>query len=857
MSGRKVFRLMFSLVVALMFLFVSLSGLGHRRAVAYQGEHAGIVSLTALSPEAHGQAGITQTWENMGLYGATVSAIAIDPVSNVPTGTVYVGATAGSGLYRSDDGGLSWTGVYTPASVQALAVDTVNDIVWARTSVNQVITSADRGQTWYAVTNLPSHLVAIHDIVVSGSLVFIGGDRMVARSDDAGATWTTAPIPYTAPGQGQLRLALDKLKDRIFAASDNEIYVSPISAMSFITSSGGVTSSHGIHNIISIAASPHIPDLLFVGTGDTGLRALYRSTDGGVSWTQIFQNGPAVGYIVFHPVHTQTVYAGGQQSADGGVSFTPLGNGAGNSHLAIYPTNPYTMFGAVDQGINRSTNGGANFQPVNEGLDGVVVQAVAQNPRDLGLFFVSTNSGAGRTFDAGKTWEFPLGVSSHFGDAVLAPYEKVTDTAKVYMGEFVSSNYADNITTLGSPSLRSLIENSGCTGQCAAFINAIAANPANDDHLYAASGGFHIPPGGDRELPFGGMWESTDGGTTWVSNTLDYVGLYGTLPYTTPVRTVLFATNDLAYAALGDFRGEQELSPGMYGGVISRTTGGNWQLLSTITNPITSVVEALAVDPNDPQHLWVGTGPPSPGLYQTLDGGISWEKRQPPVGGVFQAVAIHPRIPSIVFAAVGKDVYRSDDSGLHWTIISSPPSSAEPVESIFLPVRPPASVHDLTGTVHTFSGTGTGTFVNLSWVAPADPRFQGVHIRGDDTNPPRTSIEGTSLATLPAAQLTATISLPNDPYYVTVFPYDRDGRYGVGASLMISGTSVTPAQPPGPPPVAAATLRAAGTVHLAAEDINDYLFAGTDTGLYRIALGELGAGSQYTVYLPLLLRGAP
>lgn len=59
---------------------------------------------------------VTDTWENLEIYGAQVSAIAIAPGSNPPTGTVYAGTTSGSGLHRSTDGGLTWESVYIKAT---------------------------------------------------------------------------------------------------------------------------------------------------------------------------------------------------------------------------------------------------------------------------------------------------------------------------------------------------------------------------------------------------------------------------------------------------------------------------------------------------------------------------------------------------------------------------------------------------------------------------------------------------------------------------------------------------------------------------------------------------------------------
>lgn len=803
------------------------------------------------APASATQGIITRTWENLGVYGAVVSAIAIDPNTNPPTGTVYAGTTSGRGLYRSTDGGLTWEGIYT-ASVQALAVNTTGRIVWA-VSERGVITSADGGTTWHNVP-YPPGIFGWARLVVSGSLTVLGAGETVARSRDGGATWDTTTLP--CHGCQVTALAVDKINGRLFAATDNEVYVSPIAPLNFITSSGGVTSSHKMQNITALGVSPHISGVVYAGTGDTGQQALYRSDDGGVSWTQLYSNVAGVGYIVFHPVLTQTVYAGGMRSDDG-LTFSPLGFGAGNSHLAIYPTAPYTMFGAIDQGINRSTDGGNTFFPVNTGIDGVVVQDFTQNPRDLGLYFVNTKSGIGRSFNGGQQWEFPLGyvpgtpsqpVGSHFGGAALAPYYEAANTRKVFLGELFSDDYGDTTQNLGNPSLRSRIESSGCSGQCAAFINTIAVDPADGNRVYAAVGAHHIPPGGGQEQPYGGLWESTDGGTTWNQHTTDYSASYGTLPYTTPARVVVFATGGLAYAGLGDFRNHTDFGGGMFGGVVSRTSTGSWQLLATITNPITASVEGLAVDPNDPQHIWVGTGGPNPRLYHSTDGGLSWEDRTPPGGdGAFQAIAVHPALRNIIFAASRTRVFYSKDGGLHWVQLTSPPAAAaEPIQRILLPILPPAPVSNLTGTV-------TGGQVVLSWTNPTGPRFQGVHIRHSTTAPPRTSVEGNAVVTLTAASTSYTASLSGGVDYFTVFPYDSAGRYGIGARLVVSGGTVMLPKAEGAGQVA--LLNTAEVRRAAAEADTAYLFVGTDHGLYRTEVGDLA--TAYQTFLPLVLRNYP
>ncbi len=764
---------------------------------------------------------ITQTWENLGIYGGIISALAVDSADNPPHGVVYAGTTSGQGLYRTLDGGDSWTGVYT-SSVQALGVNETDHIVWG-ISQQGIITSADRGATWNPVP-YPSGIFGWAQLVVNGRTTLLASGNTVARSTDGGATWATAALPCS--GCQVSGLTLDSLGSRIFAATNTDVYVSDLATLSFSVTGTG----HGMQGIISLAASPHIADLLYAGTGDLGgsvRHSVFRSTDAGATWSKIYDAGSAVAYIVFHPALTQTVYLAGTKYD--GSSFTPMGFGAGNSELAIHSSAPYTMYGTLDQGVNRSTDGGASFQAANQGIDGVVVQDFAQNPRDLGVFFVNTKNGLGRTFNGGVTWDFPFGFS-HFGGAVAAPYSDTTYTQRAFLGEYFSSDYGDNVMPLGNPSLRSQIEGSGCTN-CFAVINGIDADPANPDIVYAAVGGFHNPSG-SKEEPHGGLWASSDGGTTWTQHTTNYSASYATLPYTTPARLVAFSQGGTAYAVLGDFRNHTNFGGNVFGGVISRTTTSAWQLLATTTNPITASVEGLAIDPNNPLHIWVGTGYPQSRLFHSEDGGVTWDDRTPIGGamGAFQAIAVHPTNSQIVFAAARNDVYLSDDDGLTWTLLLKPPTGAatsEAIQRILLPILPPASVTGLSGSV---TGGTPGAQLNLSWTNPSDGRFQGVIIRGDASKMPRTSVEGTAHGTIISPTNSATIPLPADPYSVTVIPYDSQGRYGVGTQVVVNGSTVT--------------VLGSGSgfrLQAAAAQGKEAVVAGTPNGLFQLPLdGVLG-----------------
>lgn len=62
-------------------------------------------SAPALAPTVPPSDVVTQTWEDPGIYGAQVSSVAIDASDDPPSGTIHVGTTSASGLYRGTDGG--------------------------------------------------------------------------------------------------------------------------------------------------------------------------------------------------------------------------------------------------------------------------------------------------------------------------------------------------------------------------------------------------------------------------------------------------------------------------------------------------------------------------------------------------------------------------------------------------------------------------------------------------------------------------------------------------------------------------------------------------------------------------------
>jgi photosystem II stability/assembly factor-like uncharacterized protein len=181
------------------------------------------------------------------------------------------------------------------------------------------------------------------------------------------------------------------------------------------------------------------PNTLYVGEGDYYDSAywLLKSTDGGSTWSIIWDRtkglesglnalvidstNPAILYAGTDDDYSSTPGAGGLfKSVDGGASWskTPLGDTA-VSALAIDPTNSSTLYAAIEggfiqprgfRGLFKSTDGGASWVAIKSGLEGVMasrfrVTALVIDQGSANIIYAATSGvGVFRSTDSGATW---------------------------------------------------------------------------------------------------------------------------------------------------------------------------------------------------------------------------------------------------------------------------------------------------------------------------------------------------------------------------------------------------------------------------------------------------------------------
>ncbi len=154
----------------------------------------------------------------------------------------------------------------------------------------------------------------------------------------------------------------------------------------------------------------------------------------------------------------------------------------------------------------------------------------------------------------------------------------------------------------------------------------------------------------------GGLWQSTNGGTSWTTNT-DNLGVIGCSDLAIdPI------TPTIMYLATGDGDAGDTKSIG----VLKSTDGGVTWAVTGLTFAVNAqvLIRRLIINPVNTQILLAAT---SNGIYRTINGGTSWT---PVNASNCYDLEFQPNAPTIVYSA-GTSFRRSTDGGATWTQISN------------------------------------------------------------------------------------------------------------------------------------------------------------------------------------------
>jgi len=577
-------------------------------------------------------------WRNMSDGHLTSSAIGAIAVARTRPDTVWVGTgeactrnnvVQGDGVYRTTDGGTTWTncGLTESRHISRVRIQDDNpDRVWVSalgdifgpSEQRGIFRTSDGGRTW-------EHLLFVSERAGAADLSIDPSNPDIAFA----AIWQAVRRPWEMSSGGP----------------DSDLYRTVDGGQTWTPMSASPGFPTAVKGRIGVAVSPVRPDRVYaVVEAADGQSGIYRSDDRGDSWDLVNAESGQTGrpwyysHIFADPRDADVVWTCNLwfwRSGDGGRTFSQIQTPHGDNHdLWLDPADPRRMIQANDGGACVSLNGGRTFSSVYN-------QATAQIYRvDIGPEFPfdlygtqQDNSGIrvpSRSWKGAIRWPDCLELGeAEAGDVAIDP----ADPRFVFLGG----------AGFGHPG--PLLRFDQVTQQAqdvAVWVgHFMGTDPVTHPHRFGWTYPIRFSPHDPAALYVCGerVFRSTDSGMTWEARSPD------------------LTTNDPAKLLAS-------------GGPINKDTSGA---------EVFCTIHAFAESPLVRGRLWAGT---DDGLvHLSLDDGDTWTDVTPPeLPPLATVVSIEPAVddPSTVYLAAHRFrlqdraayLFVSADLGATWTRIT-------------------------------------------------------------------------------------------------------------------------------------------------------------------------------------------
>jgi photosystem II stability/assembly factor-like uncharacterized protein len=654
-------------------------------------------------------------WRCIGPYrGGRVVAVAGDPAHSQ---VFYFGSTGG-GVWKTTDGGIIWEnvsdGYFQRASVGALAVAPSDpNVIYAgmgetsiRSNVSHgdgVYRSTDGGKTWthLGLTNTRNIAkVRVHphnpDLVYVAAFGHAHGpnaERGVYRTRDGGQTWER--ILFRSEEAGAIDLSMDPHNPRILYAAIWEARRTPYSLISggegcglFRSRDGGDTWTEitrneglpkGMLGKIGVAVSPAQENRVYAII-DAEDGAIFRSDDGGDHWERLCEDRNLWArpwyymHIIPDPQDANTLWSLNVQawkSIDGGRTFSEVQFPHGDHHdLWIDPQHPQRMIEGSDGGACISFNGGASWssiytQPTAEfyhvTTDTRIPYRVYGAQQDNSTMCVPSRSHVAGITNA-ETYQVGGGESGYIA---VRPDDPNIVFAGNYQGYLTRYDHRTrqerNITVWPEPAT-----GWGAKDQKYRFqwTSPTLLSPHNPNVLYTA---------GNQ------VFRSTDEGASWEIISPDLTRNDVSKQEASGGPPTKDNTGAEYYCTVFAFA-ESPITPGLFwagsddGLVhISRDNGRSWQNITPIDLPEWSLISIIEPSPHDPACAYLAAtrwkwDDFQPYLYKTSDYGATWTKITTGIADndFTRAIREDPAQRGLLYAGTETGIHVSFDDGAHW-----------------------------------------------------------------------------------------------------------------------------------------------------------------------------------------------
>ncbi len=588
----------------------------------------------------------------LGPDGGLFAAVAASPQD---ANRVYAGSWGG-GVYRSDDGGLTWRWASQGLgnlTVVSMAADPSNpDIAYAGTYRGGVYKTIDGGSTWSEANQGIQGNAIVYSMVVNPQVpqrVYAatrglsnnGGQPWAGvtyRSDDGGASWYSvlSNLGGSNYQDWTYMLAISRTSPSTLMAATHEhgIYKTTNAGSGWGAANNGITrfTTRGI-GIGPTSAS--------AGTAYTGVwtgEGAFKTTNLGGSWTQkssgisganiygldIDYANPQKVYLATYNKGVMSTSSGGNSWSNAALSNRPV------STVRVHPGNSALVFaGTAGLGLFASRDSGGSWSPSMDGLQASSATGVVVSPINPSELYAGVDGGGVQvSSDGGLSWS---DFSNNIGSAWVNGLVQQPGSSVLFAFTEGAGLYRCDLQNLAL-----------CWDQVGGNLPTDSQQDAMQSQSEAGQPGQDAPPG-DPASPRLRVPRPFSPFTTFQeayppdSLSIEAVpGNYGLL-------ALAFAPSNPSIAYIGSSSG---------GAFASSDGGFNWQSAGLSSQ----TVWALAVDPLDPQTVYAATSQ-SGVVKVSSNGGGSWNNSSIPNRDVY-ALAVPPANPGAPLAGTDDGVYQ-------------------------------------------------------------------------------------------------------------------------------------------------------------------------------------------------------
>jgi photosystem II stability/assembly factor-like uncharacterized protein len=648
-------------------------------------------------------------WRLIGPFRAG-RTLAVTGVPGQPT-HFYMGSVDG-GVWETHDTGRTWQPLFDDQPVQsigAIAVAPSNPkVIYVGTGESDMRSdivqgdgmykSVDAGKTWTHIGLADSQQIAMIRVdphnpnrvfaAVLGHPYGPNAERGVFRSLDGGKTWKKVLGPNDDTGA----------IDIIFKPGDaNVIYASlwqtrrppwniyppsngPGSGL-YKSTDGGNTwthiEGHGFPSKdlgrIGIAISAAAPDRIYAIV-DAEQGGLYRSDDAGKTWKKtsgdprIWQRGWYFGQITADPKNPDRIYAMNTielRSDDGGKTFLPVkGDPTGDDYheLWIDPNDPDRQIMGVDQGAIITVNGGKTWSSWYNQPTAQMYHVSTDNRFPYRVYGAQQDSGAAAVPSR----------SSYEATINMMQFHEVTAGGESGM---IAPDPADPDIVYGGT-----VEKLDLKTKQTRSVDPTLADPDIYRHTWTLPLAFNAVDKGTLYFGNQRVWQTTDGGEHWTAISPDLSrpdpGVPATLdPHTIADNLHQGARRGVVYSIGSSPLNAKLLWAGTDDGLIWRTddAGAHWNNVTPKQLTAWSKVGNIAPSHFDPNTAFASVDrhrldDRKPYIYRTTDGGKTWTAiiNGIPDGDFVDVVREDPMKRGLLYAGTDFGIFVSFENGDHW-----------------------------------------------------------------------------------------------------------------------------------------------------------------------------------------------